>query len=426
MPLGPVRTVSSVPVTANFASGDGSPIVVNITPGSETAYILNSSGNPASLGGGAAFTQVVATGSSTVRASVTTTLRVSASSNVTINLNATANAITISAAGGAGEAFPVGSIFVSAVTTDPGTLLGYGTWAYLGEGQVLLGMASGVAAFNTVLASGGATSYSALSKTAVSGSNAISLTRSEVSGSNAISLMREAVAGTNAVSLFREAAAGTNAASAVTGSVSVEYPTGVPTFAGTSGTVSVSVTWPTGQPTFNGLQHQHELPIIHTANLTIRLLPTSTFGVGTSRVPDVRTTVTASGAGAGWFADVTNSGVVMLSQSATASGTVSWPATAPSAVGSAPYVPAGIISWPATAPSAAAKTLTAAAQIFTGVTGSVSGQVFTGVTGSVSGQVFTGLTASVSGQTFTGVTVSSSVSGILPPYVVVCFWRRTA
>lgn len=467
MALGPVRTFTSVPTTALFASGDGSPLVVNDTPGSVTGYILNASGNPEALGGSAgaaAFTEVFATGFTTVRASVTTSLRVSASTNITINLNATANAITISAAGGAGEAFPVGSIYLSYLTTDPSVQLGYGTWAYLGEGQMLVGMASGVSAFNTVGASGGATSYTALTKTAVSGTNAISLTRDAVAGTNAISLTREAVAGSNAISLFREAAAGTNAASNVTGSVSVDWPAGVPTFAGTTAsasasvtwptgvptnstvTVSVSVDWPTGKPTFNGLVHRHETPIIHTDNTVFRLLPTSTFGVGgTSRVPDVRATVTNV-----LVADVTNSGVVMLTNSATASGTISWPASVPLAVQSAGHVhtiswpasvpqanvtglvPAGVISWPASAPVAgvggglSTVRLTAAAQVFTGVTGSVSAQTFTGVTASVSGQIFTGVTASVSGQVFTGLTASSSVSGIIPPYVAVCIWRRTA
>lgn len=41
--------------------------------------------------------------------------------------------------GGTGEAFPVGSIYIAAVPTNPATLLGYGTWAAFGAGRVLLG-----------------------------------------------------------------------------------------------------------------------------------------------------------------------------------------------------------------------------------------------------------------------------------------------
>lgn len=38
-----------------------------------------------------------------------------------------------------GEAFPVGSVFISVVSTNPATLLGYGTWAAFGVGRFLLG-----------------------------------------------------------------------------------------------------------------------------------------------------------------------------------------------------------------------------------------------------------------------------------------------
>ena len=41
-------------------------------------------------------------------------------------------------------AFPVGSVFLSVVSTDPADLLGYGTWERFGEGRVLLGQDSSV------------------------------------------------------------------------------------------------------------------------------------------------------------------------------------------------------------------------------------------------------------------------------------------
>lgn len=45
------------------------------------------------------------------------------------------------AAGPAGPAFqfPVGSIFMAVVATNPASLLGYGTWAALAPGRVLIG-----------------------------------------------------------------------------------------------------------------------------------------------------------------------------------------------------------------------------------------------------------------------------------------------
>jgi hypothetical protein len=54
------------------------------------------------------------------------------------------------------EAFPIGSVFIAVVSTDPSTLLGYGTWAAFGAGKVLVGIDSGDAGFDTVEEIGGA------------------------------------------------------------------------------------------------------------------------------------------------------------------------------------------------------------------------------------------------------------------------------
>jgi hypothetical protein len=52
-------------------------------------------------------------------------------------------------------AWPIGSVFLSVVSTDPATLLGFGTWARLGEGQFLAGFKTGDSNFGTVEATGG-------------------------------------------------------------------------------------------------------------------------------------------------------------------------------------------------------------------------------------------------------------------------------
>jgi len=52
--------------------------------------------------------------------------------------------------------YPVGSIYINvAVSTNPGTLLGFGTWVAFGSGRVLVGVDSSDSAFDTLGETGG-------------------------------------------------------------------------------------------------------------------------------------------------------------------------------------------------------------------------------------------------------------------------------
>ena len=50
---------------------------------------------------------------------------------------------------------PVGSIYISIVSTNPNTLFGFGTWTAFGAGKVLVGLDSSDAEFNTPEETGG-------------------------------------------------------------------------------------------------------------------------------------------------------------------------------------------------------------------------------------------------------------------------------
>jgi len=65
---------------------------------------------------------------------------------------------TVSDANGnlAQSAYPVGAVFIAVVSTNPSSLLGFGTWSAFGTGRMLVGIDSSDSDFNTVEETGGA------------------------------------------------------------------------------------------------------------------------------------------------------------------------------------------------------------------------------------------------------------------------------
>lgn len=55
--------------------------------------------------------------------------------------------------------FPIGAIYTTITSTNPGTALGFGTWTAFGSGRCLVGLDSGQTEFDTVEETGGAKTH---------------------------------------------------------------------------------------------------------------------------------------------------------------------------------------------------------------------------------------------------------------------------
>ena len=81
--------------------------------------------------------------------------------------------------------YPVGSIYINAaVATNPGTLLGFGTWAAFGAGRVIVGLNAADSDFDTAQETGGTKTHTLTTAELPSHTHTVSIPSSENGGSS--------------------------------------------------------------------------------------------------------------------------------------------------------------------------------------------------------------------------------------------------
>ena len=138
--------------------------------------------------------------------------------------------------------FPVGSIYTnSSVATNPGTLLGFGTWSAFGAGRVMVGFNSGNALFDTAEETGGSAdstlpSHTHTGTTDAGGSSSGSVTGGVATDFGPFSSATGVLALSDSVGNRPQGAAGTGSSRTATLTIPTHQHTFTTASAGTSGT----------------------------------------------------------------------------------------------------------------------------------------------------------------------------------------------
>ena len=138
--------------------------------------------------------------------------------------------------------YPVGSIYTNAtVSTNPGTLLGFGTWTAFGAGRVMVGFNSGNALFDTAEETGGSAdstlpSHTHTGTTDAGGSSSGSVTGGVATDFGPFSSATGVLALSDSVGNRPQGAAGTGSSRTATLTIPTHQHTFTTASAGTSGT----------------------------------------------------------------------------------------------------------------------------------------------------------------------------------------------
>jgi hypothetical protein len=163
-------------------------------------------------------------------------------------------------AGSVAGAWPVGSVFISVVDTDPATLLGFGTWAAIGAGRVLIGKNAGDPDFDTLEETGGAKTVAAAGSVSQPTLSMNAITQ-VINHTHSVSVTDPGhthtlpVGATDDTSApFDRADAGTNASGANASTATGSNTTGITatTANPAGGVASIAPTGTVSQPTFTG------------------------------------------------------------------------------------------------------------------------------------------------------------------------------
>jgi hypothetical protein len=276
----------------------------------------------------------------------------------------------------ASAAWPVGSIFMAAVATNPSELLGFGTWEAFGTGRMPVGYDAADSDFNAAEKTGGAKTHThAAHAYTPAGTNSApafvgnSVLSSSVSaGTPAGSNSAPAFTGTQATLSHSGTAVADHAAHthSVTSNVSVAahvftqatiaWPVGVPTAANESAhthsvtsnvtgtlTPAGTVAWPAGVPTHSGIAisdhashthtytdvpnhvHVHNIQGGTTGTTTGTFVMGSAAAGGSARAPGNAMSNNTGGVASGTTAGPS----ATLSHTVSNQGSVAWPAGVP-------------------------------------------------------------------------------------------------
>lgn len=209
--------------------------------------------------------------------------------------------------------YPVGSIYLSTLSTNPATLLGRGTWVAFGAGRALVGLDSGDADFNAAEKTGGAKTVAAAGTVA-----APTFTGTQATISHSGTAVADHAAHTHAVTSNVAVADHAAHTHAVTSNVAVADHA--------SHTHSVTAAGTNSAPTFTGSASTAAstiaAPKLVTANTSTGVAPVVT-PAGTVSAPTFTGSSVTSGAPSATLAHtVTNNAVTSGSPSATLSHTV--------------------------------------------------------------------------------------------------------